>query len=99
MKQFENKQQANIAVTEEMSTEIRNFWTNIWGDSSVTHNSSAKWISDIQATTNTQADITISINDVTQHLKRTANSKNPGPDYKYAYWFKQFTSIHGRLAY
>ena len=55
-KQFENKQQANITVTEEMSTEIRNFWTNIWGDN-VTHNSSAKWINDIQATTNTQPDM------------------------------------------
>ena len=97
-KQFENKQQANIAVTEEMSTEIRNFWTNIWGDS-VTHNSSAKWINDIQATTNTQADITISTNDVTQQLKSTANWKAPGQDYIHAYWLKQFTAIHGRLAY
>ena len=65
----------------------------------MTHNSSAKWINDIQASTNTQADITISTNDVTQQLKSTANWKAHGQDYIHAYRLKQFTAIHGRLAY
>ena len=38
-KQFENKEQTNIMVTEEISTEIRNFWTNIWGNSCLLYTS------------------------------------------------------------
>ena len=77
-KQFENKQQANLAVTEEMTTEIRNFWTNIWGDS-VTHNSSAKLINDIQATTNTYK-LTLPFQQMMLHSNLKAQPTGKLPD-------------------
>lgn len=45
-----------------------------------------------------QADMNITLQKVSQFLRRVPNWKAPGPDLVQGFWLKNFTSLHPRIA-
>ena len=57
-----------------------------------------EWLKDIKNDLNNvqrQENITISKNDLTKQIARTASWKSPGPDGIHGFWYKNFSSLHG----
>ena len=65
------------------------------------HNENAEWISNIKRKLEGLEEgpkTEIHINLLKTTLKKKSNWKTPGHDGIHGFWFKKFTSIHGRLA-
>ena len=85
-------QQPNIKETER-------FWTKIWQPKK--HKENADWINNItrEVEVNEEGPTTeIHIDLLKTTVKRMSNWKAPVHDGIHGFWFKKFTSIHGRLA-
>ena len=85
-------QQLHIKETERL-------WTKIWQPKK--HNENAEWINKITRELDglekgPKMEIHIVLLQTT--LQRMSNGKVPGHDGIHGFWFKKFTSIHGRLA-
>ncbi|KAL0878572.1 hypothetical protein ABMA27_003656 [Loxostege sticticalis] len=75
--------------------ELRQFWANIW-ENPVQHNNDAKWIEEINKTTNIP-DMNfefITVETFIQVINRTHNWKSPGTDNIHNYWYKKLTCTH-----
>ena len=66
--------------------ETERFWTKIWQPKK--HNENTEWINNMD----------IHIDLLKKTLKRISNWKELGHDGIHGFWFKNFTSIHGRQA-
>ena len=78
--------------------ETERFWTKIWQQKK--HNENAEWINNItkeleRLEEGPKTEIHIDLLKTT--LKRIPNWKAAGLDGIHGFWFKKFTSIHGRL--
>ena len=78
--------------------ETERFWTKIWEPKK--HNENAEWIDNITRELDgleegPQMEIHVDLLKTT--LKRISNWKAPGHDGIHGFWFKKFTSLHGRL--
>ena len=65
------------------------------------HNENAEWIDNIKRELEELEEgpkMEIHIDLLKTTLKRISNWKEPGHDGIHGFWFKKFTSIHGRLA-
>ena len=79
--------------------ETERFWAKIWKPKK--HNENAEWINNITRELDGLEEgpkMEIHIDLLKTTLKRIWNSKAPGHDGIHSFWFKKFTSIHGRLA-
>ena len=79
--------------------ETERFWTKIWQPKK--HNENTEWINNITRELEgleegPKTEIHIDLPKTT--IKRISNWKAPGHDGIHGFWFKKFTSIHGRLA-
>ena len=75
--------------------ETERFWTKTWQQKR--HNENAEWINNItRELDGPKTEIHIDL--LKKTLKRISNWKTPGHDGMHGFWFKKFTSIHGRLA-
>ena len=79
--------------------ETERFWTKIWQPKK--HNENAEWINNITRELEgleegSKMEIHIDLLKTTP--KRISNWKMPGHDGIHGFWFKKFTSIHGRQA-
>ena len=78
--------------------ETERFWTKIWQPKK--HNNNAKWINNITRELEGLEEgpkMEINTDLLKTTLKRISNRKAPGHDGIHSFWFKKFTSIHGRL--
>ena len=85
-------QQQDIKETEQ-------FWTKIWQPKK--HRKNTEWINIITRELEGLEEgpkMEIHVDLLKTTLKRTSNWKAPGHDGIHGFWFKKFTSIHGRLA-
>ena len=79
--------------------ETERFWAKIW--ESKKHNENADWINNIKRELDGLEEapkMEIHVDLLRTTLKRISNWKAPGHDGIHGFWFKKFTSIHGRLA-
>ena len=79
--------------------ETERFWTKICQPKR--HNENAEWINNITRELKGPEEgpkIEVHIDLLKTTLKRISNGKTPGHDGIHGFWFKKFTSIHGRLA-
>ena len=79
--------------------ETERFWTKIWRPKN--HNENAEWIKNITREPDGLEEgpkTQIYIDFLKTTLKRISNWKTPGHDGIHVFWFRKFTSIHGRLA-
>ena len=79
--------------------ETERFWTKIWQPKK--HYENAELINNITTELDgleEDPEMEIHIDLLKTILKRISNWKAPGHDGIHGFWFKKFTSIHGRLA-
>ena len=76
------------------------FWQALW-DKPVTHNHNAEWINEIEASckrTHHQEKLVISVEMVSRQAAKMKNWKAAGPDQVHAFWLKELSTLHPRLA-
>ena len=80
--------------------QVTTFWKNIWNNS-VSHDHTATWIQsekqEYEHLDETQ-NVTITVEELKNTIKKTHNWKGPGTDSIHNYWYKQLISIHKPLA-
>lgn len=79
--------------------EITNYWKNIWSLPSE-HNKNSNWIKtekDHFSSITPQQNYKITVNELTEIIKRTHNWKSPGSDKITNFWYKKLTSVHSKL--
>ena len=79
--------------------ETERFGAKIWERKK--HNENAKWINNITREIDALEEgskMEIHVDLLKTTLKRISNWKAPGHDGIHGFWFKKFTSIHGRLS-
>ena len=79
--------------------ETERFWRKIWEPKK--HNENAEWINNIIRELDGLEEapkMEIHVDLLKTPLKRISNWKEPGHDRIHGFWFKKFTSLHGRLA-
>ena len=81
------------------STEAKQYWDGIWGEET-TYEKEAEWLQRLREEIEPlqQDNICISVDTVTQFLKKVPNWKAPGPDLVPGFWLKNFTSLHTCIA-
>ena len=81
------------------SEEAKQFWESIWSIES-THHKDAEWLKKLkeEVELRQQAELSITIDMVTQFLRKVPNWKAPGPDMVQGFWLKNFTSLHHNIA-
>ena len=81
------------------AAESERFWSTIWGNEAQ-HNRDAQWLKDLREECDkvNQQDIAITLEMVTERVKKIPNWKAPGPDGVQGYWLKKLTSLHDRIA-
>ena len=80
--------------------EATTFWSGIWSNPAE-HNKDARWIRDVReelGNMGKQEDLAIGVEEVKAGVRRMTNWKAPGPDGIQGFWFKKFSSLHGRMA-
>ena len=81
--------------------ETEMFWKNIW-EKETTHNNQADWLEKLKKEHNTkitpQENIIITEQDLKYKTRQMKNWRAPGPDMLHAFWLKQLTSLHNRMA-
>ena len=83
------------------ATEAKNYWNSIWGHPK-RHNVTPQWLGNMRKELeDIDKGEPIVLNETTlKHtLRKVANWKAPGPDGIHGYWFKKFTTLHGRLTH
>ena len=76
------------------------FWRGLW-DRPVAHNSEARWIAMVEKSLERvpeQRELLITEEMVHFQACRMKSWKAPGPDQIHAFWLKELSSLHGRLA-
>ena len=75
------------------------FWNGIWGNN-VRHNEEAEWIKNQKGKSSAarQENVTITLADVKDKVKKVPSWKAPGPDEIQGYWIKNFTELHSKIA-
>lgn len=79
--------------------ETRQFWEGIWGVEAK-HNTRASWIGRVKAkmcTVQRQDDLSISLEDVRDVLRKVPNWKAAGPDGVQGFWLRNFKGLHERM--
>ena len=81
------------------SEEAKQFWESIWSIES-THHKDAEWLKKLkeEVELRQQAELSITIDMVTQFLRKVPNWKAPGPDMVQGFWLKNFTGLHHNIA-
>ena len=81
------------------SEEAKQFWESIWSIES-THHKDAEWLKKLKEEVELpqQAELSITIDMVTQFLRKVPNWKAPGPDMVQGFWLKNFTGLHHNIA-
>ena len=81
------------------AAESERFWSTIWGNEAQ-HNRDAQWLKDLREECDkvNQQGITITLETVTERVKKIPNWKAPGPNGVQGYWLKKLTSLHDRIA-
>ena len=81
------------------SEEAKQFWESIWSIES-THNKDAEWLKKLKEEVELpqQVELSITIDMVTQFLRKVPNWKAPGPDMVQGFWLKNFTGLHHNIA-
>ena len=79
--------------------EAKQYWDGIWGEET-TYEKEAEWLQRLTEEIEPlqQDNIGISVETVTQFLKKVPNWKAPGPDLVQGFWLKNFTSLHTCIA-
>ena len=79
--------------------EAKQYWDGIWGEET-TYGKEAEWLERLREEIEPlqQDNICISVETVTQFLKKVPNWKAPGPDLVQGFWSKNFTSLHTCIA-
>ncbi|KAL1446054.1 hypothetical protein WDU94_005517 [Cyamophila willieti] len=91
-----NPSHVNIEANE---TEFLEFWRNIWnnnGDANLREN----WKTTLEEETNALPGFEykeITMNEVTECIKKTSNWKAPGPEKVHNFWIKYLTSTHRNI--
>ena len=95
-KQLSGEQERTIPPNPEETTK---FWNEIWGNN-VEHKRNADWIKKQEGKISTvkQGEVSISLADVKDKVKKIPNWKGPGPDEIQGYWVKNFTGLHDKIA-
>ena len=76
------------------------FWRDLW-DRPVEHNTRAKWLPRVESSTKkvqVQGDLFITTEKVKGQATKMKNWKAAGPDQVHAFWIKQLSNLHERLA-
>ena len=78
--------------------ESKKFRGDIWSGL-VDHNRDAKWLKDLQSEVNLtkQEKVDITKESLKKILGRMPNWKSPGPDLVQGFWFRNFSSLHGKV--
>ena len=74
------------------------FWSKIWKRKD--HKKKAEWINNLETRLRTLEEspkVSIHADELKSTLTKISNWKTPGLDSTLGFWFKKFTSIHGRL--
>ena len=81
------------------SEQANQFWGSIWSIES-THHKDAEWLKKLKEEVELpqQAELSITIDMVTQFLRKVPNWKAPGPDMVQGFWLKNFTGLHHNIA-
>ena len=79
------------------SKEAKQFWESIWSIDSTHH---AEWLKKLKEEVELpqQAELSITIDMVTQFLRKVPNWKETGPDMVQGFWLKNFTGLHHNIA-
>ena len=81
------------------AAESERFWSTIWGNEAQ-HNRDAQWLKDLREECDkvNQQDIAITLEMVTERVKKIPNRKASGPDGGTGLLVKELTSLHDRIA-
>jgi Reverse transcriptase (RNA-dependent DNA polymerase) len=80
--------------------EVTAFWRDLW-DRPVEYNTAAEWLPQVESSTKkvqVQGDLIITPEKVKKQVIKMKNWKAAGPDQVHAYWIKQLSNLHERLA-
>lgn len=93
-----NFQRENNGAPDQQNLE--QYWSDIWSETHH-HNSEAHWIKEEINNVQTLEPMLyqeITVKDVSTAIAKTHNWKAPGPEHVQNFWYKQFTSLHHKLA-
>lgn len=79
---------------------IKKYWTQLWS-SPIKHDDNTVWLKEItqkHSQRTPQLNVNITEQDVYMKLRRMANWKATGPDRVHAFWLKNFSTLHNKMA-
>ncbi|XP_055527590.1 uncharacterized protein LOC129720177 [Wyeomyia smithii] len=80
--------------------EVTQFWANLW-ENPAQHNNNGMWLveeEEYSGGIERMPVVAVSAQDIREATRYTRNWAAPGPDFVHNFWYKKFSTVHGRIA-
>ncbi|XP_055522904.1 uncharacterized protein LOC129717088 [Wyeomyia smithii] len=80
--------------------EVTQFWANLW-ENPAQHNNDGMWLveeEEYSGGIECMPAVAVSAQDIREATRYTRNWAAPGPDFVHNFWYKKFSTVHGRIA-
>jgi hypothetical protein len=79
--------------------EVTQFWANLW-ENPTQHNNDGLWLKEEENNGELEemTAILVTTADIREATRYTRNWAAPGPDFVHNFWYKKFSTTHGKIA-
>ncbi|XP_055615105.1 uncharacterized protein LOC129761411 [Toxorhynchites rutilus septentrionalis] len=80
--------------------EVTQFWSGLW-ENPIQHRSNRMWLAEEEEYGNgleAMPAVMVIAHDINETIRYSRNWTAPGPDFVHNFWYKKFSSTHGRMA-
>ncbi|XP_055633142.1 uncharacterized protein LOC129773554 [Toxorhynchites rutilus septentrionalis] len=80
--------------------EVTQFWSGLW-ENPIQHRSNRMWLAEEEEYGNgleAMPAVMVTAHDINEAIRYSRNWAAPGPDFVHNFWYKKFSSTHGRMA-